>query len=253
MMASKFSQDDLDAACLTPVEHGWPEDGIGETSEASSDSESDDDDDDDELTPIEYAWRYGLIQDYLSQDPFRTVDSLWPHEDACTDNSIDTLCVDSDMLTGASYAKNPSLHEKWDINKDTAHFLASVLSFGRDEGVEALHELDALLKLRSLKLEDAVLPSDHEIDILRLRWRNRVELCSESMDPMVLAASKGEGLDWSDEELNLRIIVIECTENEKLEVDVETMQYIRGVMELVSFDNDEVMRTALHCEAVSIA
>ena len=80
-------------------------------------------------------------------------------------------------------------NERWDIEKDTAEFLTSVMSLSR---IEDFEEGMPCLTMDDLKIDEPVMHSDPDFDIARLRARNMVNLSVRGIEP----ASTNHGVHW---------------------------------------------------------
>lgn len=190
--------------------------------------ESDDTGDEPDLdSPMDYARFYGLLRD-LPLDQLLSSDLIpLPSED---------IYIDMEEPPGLSRAETlqsevweSSKRERLDVDRDTATFLASLL------GAAKLFELDPIdIPLESeglhrLKLELPLLARDHDVEMLTLRRRNEVRLCSEGIDRYQLDTEKDEGMAFPRAEIDKKHSLDRELENEKLDAGKETVELLRDL------------------------
>lgn len=221
---------DTDGAqrALNTLEHARSD--TGESSDVS-DVVSDrtngppDDDVNEDFQPLRYARQYGLTTDYLAQNPLHNAYIPTPPASVLADFSPE---IDSRDVNEAKALMEQPGNERWDIDKDTAAVLTSVMAIGNADGV---HYEANRRSLRDLKVDEPVLSSDPDMDLSKLKARNQVHLSTHGMLPYELKREKDEGLAWSAEQLKLPSLVSDSIAGEKLDIDRDTMEFLRRVTE----------------------
>lgn len=223
------------------VLEGEGDEDIEMSDNAHSEDESDD------VEPLAYARQHGLTSNYFDEDPLRA---------SCIPSPPDSPLADMNDWKGSSSGDvhaakaliEDSSNERWDVDRETAEFLTSVMALGRaDERDGAL----GTTSTKDLKIDEPLLSSDPEIDLFRLRARNAVRISTKGMDSWAVGVEKGESLSWSSEDLKLPSTVSELIAIEKLDVDKETMELLREVLQPSALDQWEAVEQAPKADQAS--
>lgn len=202
-------------------------------SKSDTNMESDDTDDEPDLdSPMAYARFYGLRRDSPLDHPLSSDLILLPSEDIYLDMEEPSGLLRAEALQEEAWESLKN--ERLDVNRETATFLASLLGAARKF---ELDPVDVVLEpegLHQLKLELPLLARDHEVEMLALRRRNEVRLCSKGIDPFQLVFEKGEGVAFPRAEIDKKLSLDRELANEKLDVDRETVELLRDLRELWS-------------------
>lgn len=200
--------------------------------------------DDDQILPLEYARRYGLTTSHL-HDPYDAVDS--PPSPAILradlEDPISTSSI-GDTITKRVLAKF-SAGDKWDVDRATATFLASVAALGKDDLGLNPQQIDRPVHLSDLKVEEAILASDPDMDRWQLKNRNKVTISGKGMPQFDLNDSKGESFAWSVRELQAYADAEDLIINQKFDVDVETSTYLKK--EIVGLNRQNLEEAVIAC------
>ena len=130
-----------------------------------------------------------------------------------------------------------SVVEKLDVDEDTAKFLASVINL-LTEGNSS--DLNIATCFRNLKVDEAILTSDPELDIVHLRHRNDIRLIH---DRVRLHGLKEEQDATQHGLVNTPNIPSELEiADEKLEVDNPTATYLREILINLKKDDEMLIR-----------
>lgn len=194
--------------------------------------------DDDQLLPLEYARRYGLTKSHL-HDPYDAVNSPPAPGVARADLQDPEPTLNIDNIFSDQALESVIAVEKWDVDRGTATYLASVGVLGRDDPSLTPQHIDGPVYLCDLKLEEAVLASDPELDLCRLKRRNRVIISSSGMRLFELNSEKGESFAWSATERQACSSVENLIAKEKLDVDIETLTYLKEEIVSLGRQTDE--------------
>ena len=205
--------------------------------------------DDEELTLTDYARCHGLTTDHRQEYPLESACLPSPSNDLWTDLQDPQGCLNIGTLVAVGALHGHTTKEKWDVNKESAECLASVLNLGKGSSDNMAGLID-LPKLKDLKLQEPILASDPEFDVLRLKHRNAITLMTADMEPFPLDDEKGETLIWSKRDLKLPAEIEHLIASEKLEVDRGTMEYIRGLSCPPDIRDKETVVSALEQERV---
>ena len=153
--------------------------------------------DEDEMSPLEYARFHRLTSDYRLAGS-DVVIPLPPTPESMRADALDP----NEVPSVQRWVGPGALNEKWDVDREAAHFLASIISdvngkaFKQDFGQRCLC-------LSELKLEEALLSTDPAADLFHLKRRNTLQLSVKGWPPFELDRSKGEDPKWTAEELDL--------------------------------------------------
>ena len=232
-------------ACAVDHDHAMPH---------GHETDSDDDYDEDWPSPLDYARYYGLTTSYFDTDPLQSDFLPSPSGDFYSDLGDPELAPNLDLLASLAASNESAIHEKWDIDKDAGVFLASVVKSTNIEAAAEFLEANGMLGFGDLKLEEPLLASDPELDLLRLKRRNTVIISAHGLEPFVINEQKGEGLSWAMEELQLVAEKERELGQEKLDVDHSTRQFLKEVMssqnstgeESIQISDDQAKVNGLH-------
>ncbi|KAF2162629.1 hypothetical protein M409DRAFT_58049 [Zasmidium cellare ATCC 36951] len=129
--------------------------------------------------------------------------------------------------------------EKWHVDKESAEFLASVMKLISDHDLGEAIQRSTRNPLRELKLEEPILKSDPQMELIKLIERNEVHLASEGIDGCALDDEKDEGLRWPEKVRQLPGTLHGEIMKAKLEIDAETMEYLCDIHEEPKVDLDD--------------
>lgn len=237
-----FTDTTHDTHVYSPhAEHEYGDDGYT--------SETRDEPDEDDMLPVEYARYHGLTVDYLNENPLLTTQLPSPPE-SLHDAFEDPLGALSIAEIAGPDALEDLFQEKWAVDKPAAEFLASIMKLGSDEPLANEDVAGSVLRWSDLKVDEAILHSDAEIDLSRLRRRNAVGISTAGMEPFHLNERKGEGLAWSQWELEAPQRMKDQMMNEKLEVDRNGMEYLQEILRPPPLDEEDRSLAALKSGAM---
>lgn len=203
-------------------------------------------DDGDTLPLLRYARSNGLTTNYFDQHPFHGACIPSPPDSVLAEfNLTDSI---ADDLGEANVLRQQNDTERWDVDKETAEFLTSVMALSRAGEIE--DESDPR-RMNDLKIDEPVLLADPDLDLAKLRARNAVHISTKGMTPCALDTDQGEGLAWSTEDLKLPSRIRGSIANEKLDVDRETMELIQEVMSPSALDHWEAVEQAIDADQAS--
>jgi hypothetical protein len=200
---------------------------------SGTDMESDDTDDEPDLdSPMAYARFYGLRRDPPLDHPLASNLIPLPSENIYLDMEEPPGLLHAEALQNEVWESLKN--ERLDVDRETATFLASLLGAARRF---ELDPVDVVLEpegLRRLKLELPLLSTDHDLDMLALRRRNEVRLCSEGIDHFQLDVEKDEGIAFPQAEIDRKLSLDRELAKEKLDVGRETVELLRDLRDLWS-------------------
>lgn len=129
--------------------------------------------------------------------------------------------------------------EKWDVDQEALQFLASTHTLMKEDKSdprrEGLHP-----GFRDLKLDEPVLKTDPHLEMLRILERNQVQLSSAGFERIPLNTEKDESIKWPKHTLQLPSTVDKQIASEKLEVDMDTVEYLRDIFQGPKADLSEL-------------
>ncbi|KAK4494743.1 hypothetical protein PRZ48_014099 [Zasmidium cellare] len=133
-------------------------------------------------------------------------------------------------------------NEKWHVDKESAEFLASVMKLVSDHGLGDMIHRSIRNPLRELKLDEPILSTDPQMELIKLFERNEVHLSSEGIEACTLDTEKDESLTWPAKALKQPKAIHEDIMNAKLEIDAETMEYLRDIHNEPKVDLDDWLK-----------
>ncbi|PPJ50754.1 hypothetical protein CBER1_07456 [Cercospora berteroae] len=119
--------------------------------------------------------------------------------------------------------------DRWQVDKESAAFLAAIVRGLKDYQVSETH-YDVSMPLRHCRVEIPVLQCDPNTDLRRLRERNEIKIASDGLMPFDLDDKKSESLAWGVEALALPERIRNELDSERLQVDAETMSFMKSVL-----------------------
>ena len=128
-------------------------------------------------------------------------------------------------------SKNFPVEEKLDVDKDTAEYLTSVMNLLT---AKDYIDLPISTQLRDLKVDEPLLASDPELDIIHVRNRNKIRLTRDRMMRLGLI----DGMNAEHHLSQFRDTGSVKLPDDKLEVDVETAIYLRDILNGIETDNN---------------
>ncbi|KAK3715005.1 structural constituent of nuclear pore [Vermiconidia calcicola] len=195
--------------------------------------------DEDELTPFEYARYHGLTTSYMDEDPRCTVPLPSTPKSADADLADPQATLNLDTLVALGALNGHNCHERWEVDKNAAKFLASAIALGKEYETQDEYGLDEAWSLRDLKTEEPLMSSDPGLELVRLKRRNALIISTEGIPPICLDA--WETPSWTVEELHLPAEKDRNVAHEKLDVDNETMQYLKEIFNIPPEGDDEMI------------
>lgn len=185
--------------------------------------------DDSEPSLIEYARHYGLTREYYIENPFRSTALPSPP------GSVDAELQDPDnalnigTIVSINALNGKTADEKLDVDADTIEFLTSVMSYGKEDYSDGADNTCRSTTVRELKLEEAILPTDSDRDLLQLKRRNMALISSEGLEPFELDIEKDQSYDWPSKDLQQPHEINKLVATERLEVDRSVVEYLKGL------------------------
>ena len=185
----------------------------------------------------EYAQLHGLTTDHMSTNLFAS--DLLPRPPAnCAADLEDGSLTTIALLGSLSALNGHTAHEKYDIDKDAAELLASVIKLGQDDNFLDECQDEHSIRFKDLKLEEPILLSDPELDLMRLEQRNTAKICADVME-----TSKNiqePGFISPEKDAAMRQALTE-RKNEKLDIDRSTIDYLGELCkQLEGDDGDDI-------------
>ncbi|KAF2772724.1 hypothetical protein EJ03DRAFT_371647 [Teratosphaeria nubilosa] len=198
------------------------EDGTGEVTPDQYDDEA--------PSLVQEARREGLCQDYLAEDPFRP--SGLPTPPLTQIEDMPEPCLEA----AVDAFHNPGTLEKWEVDKEAAGFLASVMALGKDDGTPVLLLKDFYQNVGDLRLVEPLLRRDPEQELQSLKLHNAVSISTRGIKPFSLDIEKDEAIDWPKDAGSLRSQKETEIRTEKLKVGRDVLLHLRGLMDLPTFN-----------------
>ncbi|KAK5684061.1 hypothetical protein LTS10_003925 [Elasticomyces elasticus] len=167
----------------------------------------------------------GYSHNTLLEDPLR---SVWmPTPPASADGDLEEWPeVESGHRTAAI---NLASHgEKWEVDKETMGFLASVMALARDDEQATVLD-DTPLTFTDLKIDEVILQCDAAVEVRKLRERHIVKLTTHGLEPFALDVEKGESVQWCSTDLALPSKIHEQIAADRLEISRDEAAYLQNI------------------------
>jgi hypothetical protein len=205
-----------------------------------------------ELPLVEYARLHGFTSSSLSHDPLNSDLVPRPPADWQTDLEDPESALNIGVLVSLGALSGHTAHEKLDIDKKAAELLASVIKLGQeDDSLDAWQD-DCSARFKDLKLEEPMLLSDPQLDLMRLKRRNVAVLSTDGMQPFANEEIEDPGFVSPEEDAAMRDELEEHA-NEKLDIDRSTMEYLGEIYNMLSQeDHDDLELLLSHRKARTI-
>ena len=197
-----------------------------------------------ELPLVAYARLHELTADYRTQHPLAF--DLCPvlPADWKFDLNDPEGAPNINLLVTLGGLNGNTAHEKLDIGKDAAELLSSVFRLAQSGDSIDEFMCDFAPPFRDLKLEEPMLMSDAEVDLMRLIRRNTATISSDGMKPFPEDEIQDPGFLGRQEDAAM-FAGLEEHANEKLDIDRSTMEYLIKICNQLSLDGDGDMETDL--------
>lgn len=125
--------------------------------------------------------------------------------------------------------------EKWEVDRATAEFLFSIDAMLTEESAPA----QIPVTLKDVKVEEPLLTTDHQNDMMAMYCRNALRIDVEGLDPFSLSDERDETLKWSKKSYDMLAKVEGDIADERLLVDKAATDMIREMHELPNDGQDE--------------
>lgn len=200
--------------------------------------------DDQHLSPRSYARHHRLVEDYAHENPFHLQCLPSPPESLLSDLVDPSSTVNVEAIVDLSALEDHTAHERWEVDKASVEFIASVVALGREGDALCNQGSEGMLYIKDLKLVEPVLASDPQLDIIQLKRRNSAVISVKGMEPFELDTENDESIFWSSKYRHLPIEKDETLARERLDVDPETMEYLKEIWNSASVNKDDTTQSA---------
>lgn len=198
-----------------------------------------------EMSVVESTRMLGLYQDYHSQDPLASLCiPLLPEKlvDDVADTFMDTALKFSNATNGV---------EKWEVEKASASFLASLFASSKGEGIPSVPD-DSVRTFGDLRLVEPVLDRDPELELLQLKRRNMAVISARGVDLFNPDTSDNQSIAWHPHVRDFPEKKNHDIASDKLEASRDSIEYLREIMH-PSYSSDQGMvSTFLELDKVSL-
>ncbi|KAK1821229.1 hypothetical protein LTR12_004286 [Friedmanniomyces endolithicus] len=177
------------------------------------------------LDLLEEARAEGLCHDTFLDHPFASASMPTPPRSAADDLDHWPGLTSAHKVAALDLIDHG---EKWDVDKESAEFLASVIAFGKaDDGVLTLK--DSSTTFTDLKVDEPILQCDPHVEVQNLKDRNAVKLTTLGLEPFALDKHKGESVYWASTHLQLPTMKDNEVASEKFEVSEDVVTLLREI------------------------
>ena len=202
--------------------------------------------DEDELSTLEYARYHGLTTGYFNEDPLQHVVLPSLHGSLQSEFEDPQATLNIALLVSLGALKGHNMHEKWEVDKDAAKFLASLLECGKEGARHDEFNIDGTRSFRHLKLEEPILATDPGLDLLRLKRRNNVSVSTIGMEPFQLDEKQNEDPTWTAKEFEVLVETNRKVMQEKLDIDREAMEFLKRISTAPCVTENELTEALLN-------
>ncbi|KAK1037908.1 hypothetical protein LTS16_012526 [Friedmanniomyces endolithicus] len=185
---------------------------------------------------LEEARAEGLCHDTCLDHPFAS---------ACMPTPPASAADDLDHWPGLTSAHRVAAHdlvdhgEKWDVDRESAEFLASLLAFSKaDNRVLAFDDSSATFT--DLKMDEPILQCDPHVELQMLKDRNAVKLSTQGLELFALDREKGESVYWASTDLHLPMMKDNEVASERFEVSEDVVALLRDIAQPSPVDYAEM-------------
>lgn len=196
------------------------------------------------LALVEYARLHGLTTNYLTHNPLDSdlvppLPASWQADLEDPEGPVNIgLPVCLDALNGYTD------HERLDIDRDSADLLASAIKLGQDDDFLDGWVDEQANRFKYLKVEEPILRSDPELDLICLRRRNTPTVSADGMQPF--ADREIQDLPFiSSERDAVMLELLKESVDEKLDIDRSTVVYLGEICKELEDDGDYDVETLL--------
>jgi len=201
-------------------------------------------------SPIGDAQSISLCEEYMLDNPLTSACIPTPPK-TLADDLADPPEVQSIALLAAPGVLNgTNAYEKWDVDRDSAGFLASVLALGRGDGSPRQLE-DGYISFSDLKLMEPLLHVDPQLDMQQLKRRNRVTISARGIKEIPLSTGKDKSVEWPPKSLDLLMQMEGKIASDKMEVSKDVMEYLRAIADPPRLSYTEMMDILIDSDKVS--
>lgn len=190
-----------------------------------------------DLPLVEYARLHELTTDHTASNPFNSGFAPLPPVDWELDLE-DSDLTNIGLLLSLSALDGHTVVEKLDIDKDSAAVLASVVKLGQDDDFFDGWQEDYAIRLNDLKLDEPILPTDPQLDLLRLESRNEARIQAAGMQLLAPEDIKEPAFMNAKRDAELRE-ELKIRDHEKLDIDRATIDYLGEICKEVEDAYDE--------------
>jgi hypothetical protein len=190
------------------------------------------------LPLVEYARLHRLTTDYLSHNPLDSDLVPGPPADWRTDLEDPESTLNIGVLVSLGALNGHTGHEKLDIDKEAMELLAYVIKLGQDDDSFDEWQDDCSARFKDLKLEEPILLSDPQLDLMRLKRRNMAVLSTDGMQPFADEEIEDPGFISPEKDAAMDD-ELERDEIEKLDIDRSTVEYLGEICNMPSQDEDD--------------
>ncbi|KAI7160171.1 hypothetical protein KC316_g13519 [Hortaea werneckii] len=140
--------------------------------------------------------------------------------------------------------RNTVTSEKWDVDRESANFLAEVATADRHPCTP--WDADgSRVPFQDLKIMEPLLATDHELDIQRLEARNTVSISTNDIEPVSVDIERDEGLQWPSRYACLPIELHREFASARLDIGKDVVDYLRDIAHPIPMNEREIMDSVL--------
>lgn len=188
---------------------------------------------------------HGLCYNLHMENP---PDSLW--DPASSPSAIAGDFPETYLDAANAFVRGTEPLEKWQIDRDSAMFLAASLALENlgDVLIEPSKLDDGHPSFGDLKVMEPIVHCDPELELRRLWHKNMPTMYGIRMDTFKLSVEDDESIQWPSTALRLPAQIDGTIANEKYEVEYRVREYLHNIVEPAT---PEALHTFIESEQVS--
>ncbi|EMC91711.1 hypothetical protein BAUCODRAFT_301911 [Baudoinia panamericana UAMH 10762] len=197
---------------------------------------------------MDQAFAEGLLHECVFPHPFQS-----PYMPSPPSTTLGDL-EDPAGAPSAGYAAALDLvtdGEKWEVDKASAGFLASLMALGKPCNADVRCR-DEDVGFCDLRVEEPLLRCDPALELQAIRRRHLVTIAKRDEKPIRLDMENDESLEWPTRLKNLPAQFYAHAVSEKLEVGTDVLRYLREVARPTMLSEEELMGESMQSLEASL-
>nr|POE72202.1 hypothetical protein CFP56_12078 [Quercus suber] len=173
----------------------------------------------------------GLANNYFAKNPLMS--RLIPHTlDEAGYGPFDDFhsSTASTATSGTSTSDSNCLQERWNVDKDAAAYLSTILAFSGATNEEDLIVL-AQTRYQDIKMDVPLLAYDPELELRHIRRRNVARLSTTGMSLYHLDTEADESIQWPKRYNSCQLNMDQQIANERLLIAKDAVELLNSILQ----------------------